>query len=73
MVWVQIADMKDLTTLHMNSCEVTNSGLHQILEQCPLLTHMRADGCPISMLGMWSAIRKRPDMTFWNHSKLTNC
>ena len=67
---LQIAGMKDLATLRMNYCPVTNAGLKMILADCPSLTYVRTDGCWISALTMFKAICSKPEITFWSKSMI---
>lgn len=68
-IFLQIAAMRDLSTLKINYCPVTNQGLHNIMAGCPNLTYIRTDGCWISALGMFMAILRRPELIYWSKSE----
>jgi len=61
----QLAKLRGLETLKISYCPLGNVGLETILAACPSLKRVTVEGCWLSTLCIFRAVRNHPDLKLW--------
>ena len=62
---LQLANKKVLETLKLSYCPLGNLGFEAILASCPGLRRVTVEGCWLSTMCVFRAVRRFPNLKLW--------